>query len=152
MHVQADYTDCSKEGEKVVAAAVLEGEVYQFRLPNNASVFSAELKAIDLALSHIEQDAYWRYIILPLIVNTLDKISRICETVDLVFCWLPSGNEEADKAVTEALLLDFLSFNVPFNDFKPLINNFIGNVLQQSWSDSFNQNNKLFTVKPPLGE
>ena len=27
------------------------------------SVFSAEVKAIDLALNHIEQDAYWRYII-----------------------------------------------------------------------------------------
>ena len=58
----------------------------------------------------------------PLIVNMLDKISRICETVDLVFCWLPShigisGNEEADKAAQDALLLDVLSFNVPFNDF-----------------------------------
>ena len=76
----------------------------------------------------------------PLIVHMLDKISRICETVDLVFCWLPShigiiGNEEADKAAKDALLLDVLSFNVPFNDFKPLINNFIGNVWQQSWSD-----------------
>ena len=143
------YTDGSKEGKNVAAAAVLDGEVYQFRLPNNASIFSAELKTIDLALSHIEQDAYWRYIIFtdslcamkalenektdnPLIVNMLDKISRICETVDLVFCWLPShigisGNEEADKAAKDALLLDVLSFNVPFNDFKPLINNFIGN-------------------------
>ena len=58
----------------------------------------------------------------PLIVNMLDKISRICETADLVFCWLPShigisGNEEADKAAQDALLLDVLSFNVPFNDF-----------------------------------
>ena len=93
----------------------------------------------------------------PLIVNMLDKISRICETVDLVFCWLPShigisGNEEADKAAKDALLLDVLSFNVPFNDFKPLINNFIGNVWQQSWSDPFNLKNKLFTVKPTLGE
>ena len=52
-----------KDVEKVSSAAILDGELYQFRLPNNASIFSAELKAIDLALSHIEQDAYWRYII-----------------------------------------------------------------------------------------
>ena len=57
------YTDGSKDGDKVASAAILDGEFYQFRLPNNSSVFSAELKAIDLALNHIEQDAYWRYII-----------------------------------------------------------------------------------------
>ena len=57
------YTDDSKDGEKVASAAILDGESYQFRLPNNSSIFSAELKAIDLALNHIEQDAYLRYII-----------------------------------------------------------------------------------------
>ena len=57
------YTDGAKNGNKVASAAVLDGEVYQFRLPNNASSFSAELKALDLALNRIQQDAYWRYII-----------------------------------------------------------------------------------------
>ena len=114
------YTDGSKDGDKVASAAILDGEFYQFRLPNNSSVFSAELKAIDLALNHIEQDAYWRYIIYtdslsamqalegettdnPIIVSLLEKLSRLCERADIVFCWLPShvgisGNEEADKA------------------------------------------------------
>ena len=158
------YIDGSKDGEKVASAAILDGELYQFRLPNNSSVFSAELKAIDLALNHIEQDAYWRYIIFtdslsamqalegekmdnPLIVNLLEKLSRLCERADIVFCWLPShvgisGNEEADKAAKDALSLDILPFKVPFNHFKPLINNFIQNVWQQSWSDPVNQNNK----------
>ena len=57
------YTDGSKDGDKVASAAILDGKLYQFRLPYNSSVFSAELKAIDLALNHIELDAYWRYII-----------------------------------------------------------------------------------------
>ena len=48
-----------KMAKKVASAPILDGELYQFRLPNNSSVFSAELKAIDLALNHIEQDAYW---------------------------------------------------------------------------------------------
>ena len=168
------YTDGSKDGKKVAAAAVLDGESYQFRLPNNASIFSAELKAIDLALNHINQDAYWRYIIFtdslsamqaiehertdnPLIVNLLEKTSRICTNADLVFCWLPShigisGNEEADIAAKEALSLDILPFQVPFYDFKPMICDFIKNIWQQSWNDPINQNNKLFTVKPTLGE
>ena len=57
------FTDGSKDWEKVASPAILDVELYQFRLPNNSSIFSAELKAIDLALSHIEQDAYWRCII-----------------------------------------------------------------------------------------
>ena len=40
------YTDGSKDGEKVASAAVLDGESYQFRLPNNSSIFSAELKRL----------------------------------------------------------------------------------------------------------
>ena len=63
-----------------------------------------------------------------------------------------SSNEEADKAAKDALSLESLPFKVPFEDFKPLINNFIRNVCQQSWSDPTNQNNKLFTIKLGLGE
>ena len=57
------YTDGSKDGGKVASAAILDCVLYHFRLPDNSSIFSAELRAIDLALNHIEQDAYWRYII-----------------------------------------------------------------------------------------
>ena len=63
-----------------------------------------------------------------------------------------SGNEEADKAAKDSLLLDILPFKVAFYDFKPLINNFIQNVWQQSWSDPANQNNKLVNIKPGRGE
>ena len=168
------YTDGSKDGEKVASAVILDGELYQFRLANNSSVFSAEVKAINLALNHIEQNAYWRYIIYtdsisamkalegektdnPLVVNLLEKLSRLCKRADIVFCWLPSnigisGNEEADKAAKDVLSFEVLSFKVPYNDFKPLMNNFLENVWQQSWSDPANQNNKLFTIKPSLGE
>ena len=168
------YTDGSKDGEKVASAAILDGELYQFRLPNNASIFSAELKAIDLALSHIEQDAYWRYIIFtdslsvmqalegektdnPLVVGLLGKLSALCERADIVFCWLPShigiaGNEEADKAAKDALLIEVLPFKVPFSDFKPLINSFIQDVWQRSWNDPSNQENKLFAIKPNISE
>ena len=148
-HEEID-TDGSKEGKKVALAAILDGDLYQFRLPNNSSVFSAEIKAIDLALNHIEQDAYWRYVMYtdslsamktlegektdnPLVVNLLERFSRFFERADIVFCCLPShigisSNEEADKAAKDALSLEVLSFKVPYNDFKLLINDFLRNV------------------------
>ena len=163
-----------KDGVKVASAAILDGELYLFRLPNNASIFSAELKAIDLALSHIEYDAYWRYIIFidslsvmqalecektdnPLVVSLLRKLSALCERADIVFCWLPShigiaGNEEADQAAKDALLLEVLPFKVLFSDFKPLINRFIHDVWQRFWNDPSNQENILFAIKPNISE
>ena len=33
------YTDGSKDGKKVALAAILDGELYQFRLPNNFCFF-----------------------------------------------------------------------------------------------------------------
>ena len=47
---QRIYIDGSKDGEKAAAAAVSDGDVITFRLPNNASIFSAELKPIHLAI------------------------------------------------------------------------------------------------------
>ena len=37
------YEESYTDGEKVASAAILDGELYQFRLPNNLSIFSAEL-------------------------------------------------------------------------------------------------------------
>ena len=69
----------------------------------------------------------------PLVVSLLEKLSKLCGRADIVFCRIPShigisGNEEADKAVKDALSLEILSLKVLFNDFKPLINKFIQNV------------------------
>ena len=102
------YKDGSKDGEKVASSAILDGELYHFWPPNNSSIFSAELKAINLALNHIQQDVYWRYKIYililyqlckhlrvkktenPLIVNLLEKLSRLCVRADIVLCSLPN--------------------------------------------------------------
>ena len=74
---------------------------------------------MNLALDHIESEGYWRYIIFtdslstiqalqkdkienPIIVNLLSKLSRICATSLVVFCWIPShmgfhGNETVGR-------------------------------------------------------
>ena len=42
------YTDCSKDKNKVAAAAVIHKVVFSARLPDEANIFSAEAKAIEL--------------------------------------------------------------------------------------------------------
>ena len=57
------YTGGSKEGNSVAAAAVYGGRGLKCRLPNNSSILSAEIKAIDLALTLAERSDFNRCII-----------------------------------------------------------------------------------------
>ena len=57
------FTDGSKENEKVAAAFVTAGCTSKCRLPDNASIFSAEIKAIDLALDFIDSSSLNKFII-----------------------------------------------------------------------------------------
>ena len=49
------FTDGSKAGDTAGSACLTASETYKSRLPDNASIVSAEIKAIDLALDHIDQ-------------------------------------------------------------------------------------------------
>ena len=49
------FTDGSKDGDTAGSACVTPSDTNKSRLPDSASIFSAEIKAIDLALDHIEQ-------------------------------------------------------------------------------------------------
>ena len=51
-----------------------------------------------------------------LLVSLLEKLSGLCQGIDIAFSSLPSyigisGNEEVDKAAKDALPLDILPFN-----------------------------------------
>ena len=49
------FTDGSKDGGTAGSACVIPSDTYKCRLPDNASVFSAKMKAFDLVLDYIEQ-------------------------------------------------------------------------------------------------
>ena len=166
------FTDGSKDGEKVAAACVTDGKSVQFRLPDNASIFSAEVKAIDLALDLITSSSHRKHIIFsdslsvlqslrsttsdnPLINELLLKYTNISNDKDILFCWIPShcgirGNEKADRAAKTALSLPVSEMKLPHTDFKPQIQKLLQNKWQESWNAE--TNNKLHTVKPVLGE
>ena len=166
------YTDGSKDGIKVGCASVSDLHTSKLRLPDNSSIFSAESKAIDLALNFISTHSGNKYIIFsdslsvlqslknkklsnPLTQNLLLKLDRLSNTNEIIFCWLPShvgigGNEEADKAAKLSLSLQEAKLKLPYTDLKPLINEYILSKWQTSWNNTLH--NKLFSIKPLLGE
>ena len=169
---ETKFTDGSKDGDTAGSACVTPSDTYKCRLPDNASIFSAEIKAIDLALDHIEQSRSSDFIIFsdslsvlqslhnrhienPLLLDVLLKHNELAELNRIVFCWLPShvgikGNEKADIAAKSALTLNISDLKIPFTDFKPSINTFVHNKWQMSWNAAVF--NKLHSIMPSLGE
>ena len=68
------FTDGSKDGDTAGSACVTPSVTYKCRLPDNASIFSAEIKATDLALDHIEQSRNSDFIIFSDSLSVLQSL------------------------------------------------------------------------------
>ena len=120
--------------------------------------FSAEIKAIDLAVDHTEQSRNTDFIICSDSLSVLQSLhSRHIENPLLLDVLLKhndladlKGNEKDDIAAKSALTLNISDFKIPFTDFKPCINTFLHNKWQMSWNAAVL--NKLHSIKPSLGE
>ena len=117
-HHLSIYTDGPKQDEKVACSIISPNFTDYIRLPDNSSFFTAEAKAIDIALYHIIDQSEKQFIIYsdslsvlkslkdlhhrnPLIQQILKKYYYLSVSKDIIFCWLPShnnirGNELAD--------------------------------------------------------
>ena len=167
------YTDGSKDDNRVRGGAIFNNISIQQRLPSNASIFTAEVTAINLALDAIPESDDDCFIIFsdslsvlfslhnkkmdnPLILKLLQKLHHLsCAHKTIYFCWIPShigirGNESADMAAKESLIQDITAGQVPYIDLKPHINSFVSNKWQERWSSC--PDNTLFKIKPTLGE
>ena len=113
------YTDGSKDDHKVGCAVVSNFNIVKRRLPGQASIYTAELCAILLALDVVNNSNEDKYIICvdslsclqaieqqhidhPLVLDVLEKCSALINKT-VLFCWVPShvgilGNELADAA------------------------------------------------------
>ena len=163
------YTDGSKDEEKVGCAAAKYNDCKTMRIPDGSSVFTAEAKAIDLALDFVKTCAYTdKFVIfsdslsvLQALNHTSSKNSQIqhlllkhheiSSSKTVIYCWIPShigiyGNEKADKNAKESLNLHQTDFKIPFNNFKPFINKYIFNKWQSSWNETCF--NKLKEIEP----
>ena len=167
------YTDGSKTDEAVAAAAVCNGNVFSNRLPKTASIFSAEAKAILLALNFIECTFHNQFVIFsdsksvlqaiqnlnwknPLIYSILKKYDLLYNSNKrIVFFWIPShigiiGNEKADYAAKEALKKNISNFPLPSSDFKHSCSFYVLKLWQANWGKDVG--NKLLNIKPKIGE
>ena len=163
------FTDGSKDGDKVGAAAVCNGEKRSVRLPDRSSIFSAEAHAILLALDIIQHSSHKKFIILsdslsclqsiqnmnlhnPLILNICNRIHKLITSGNSIcFIWIPShigisGNTLADSEAKSALQLPVTNLPVPHTDFVGLIKSYVDKRWQQSWDTE--THNKLHGIQP----
>ena len=70
------YTDGSKDGPKAAAACVSRTQTRKCRLPDNESIFSAESKAINIALDYIEEANLSKVIIFSDSLSVLQSINN----------------------------------------------------------------------------
>ena len=168
------YTDGSRDGNAVACATVFPSNtVISMILPDSASVFTAEVWAINKALEQIKDSIASKYIVFtdwlsclqalhhmklehPLIGMVIRKCVFLnIAKKDIVFCWVPShtgikGNEKADSAAKSALDLPRAKVGVPYTDFKYLISQYIFSTWQDDWNGAVM--NKLHSVTPDLGD
>ena len=133
------YTDGSKEDSKVGCAVISGNHITMQRMPDNSSIFTAEAKAVDLALDFIRTcDTNNKFIIfsdslsvlkamnhtsskIPQIQKLLEKCHELLANKEIVLCWIPShignlGNEMVDQQAKTPLLFEPTSFKVSFSD------------------------------------
>ena len=167
------YTDGSKQGEKVGSAALFpNGAQKSIRLPDKSSIYTAELRALLLALELIEGSFNKQFIIFsdslsamqalrnphldhPLVGEILSWLTNITVHLELsiFFCWVPGhigipGNEQVDELAKLAVNLDTSKEPVFFKDLKPSINKHLINLWQNRWNQS--SPNKLLEIVPDL--
>ena len=168
---QEVHTDGSKEDSKVGCAVISDNHSNIQRIPDDSSIFTAEAKAVDLALDFISTcDA--NIIIFsdslselkamnhtssknPQIQKLLEKCHELLASKEIVLCWIRShiciqGNEMVDQQAKTSLSLEPTSFKIPFSNFKPSINKYILEEWQTSWNNSIG--NKLLDIKPNISE
>ncbi len=165
------YTDGSKAGAAVGAAAISGPRLLVKRLTDNSSIFSAESHGILLALSMVGMSTNHDFIVLTDSLSCLQSIKNqqlshpiileitvlihqlIISGKHIVFVWVPShtdlaGNVSADAGAKAALNLPESHTPVPYSDYYLLINNHIFTYWQQLWNSE--SSNKLYNIQPKV--
>ena len=163
------YTDGSHIAGKTGSAAVKELHVYKERLPDEASIYTAEAHALFLAQDHIETSDATQHLILsdslsvlttmstydwshPMINSILERHHQLTEAGNnITYAWVAGhvgirGNDQADSAAKDATNQVIVDMTLPATDLKRKINKFITNKWQTSWDAE--TDNQLQKIQP----
>ena len=172
------YTDGSKDDRGVGAGvAVLtkgvESGSLQRRLHGSASIFTAELFAIKLALISVKYCRNVSCVVYTdsmsavqaiqgqsqcrLVSDIFEQIAKLCERgVQIRMCWVPGhagiiGNELADKKAKAGVGLEVMSTQeIPASDIKNVIKRTVHEKWRQRWEVKAIQEGKLKEVFPSV--
>ena len=120
------YTDGSKVETKVASAYVCPYGTRGYRLRDGCSIFTAEVEAINKALTYVKVSTRKSFVIFSDSMSVLqaiesqesknplvNRVLQACQEIlsdgkFITFCWIPShrditGNEHADRAAKDAL-------------------------------------------------
>ena len=167
------YTDGAKNSSFVGTAVYSEELLKAQRLESMASIFTAELCGVLMAIEYIVASKTMKAL---LFVDSQSVVSALCSVKDsknnlaqlarlqinrclvrghdIKFCWIPShvgiaGNEKADQLATSTKNLMVTSTGLPYQDVKPLVRKALLQTWQSEWD--LESANKLHVVKPVLG-
>ena len=166
------YTDGSKDSTNTAYAVTSENTNYcSERIPDISSIYTAESTALYKALEIVRDSDIERFVICSDSKSALQAIEhkrledpRILDIFmilihldhkQIVFCWIPShidikGNDKADSFAKKALAKEITDYTLPYQDFKPLINDFISHCWQLRWNAC--ESNKLHSIIPNITE
>ena len=168
-------TDSSKTEDGVAVAAVSTKRInkpFTCWLPDDSSIYTAELRAILLALKPVYYSKGKSFLILsdslssfqsifnlkydhPALVQILDLYTEMTrDGREIVFIWVPGhfgirGNSAADSAAKDVLDGDIPGELIPFSDVNLRTNKYILELRQSEWMSSWT-NRKEETVMARL--
>lgn len=168
------YTDGTKK-DSVVGCAMVGPSVNQVkRINSKASILTAELYGLLLAVDYIIKKRLSHAVIYTDSLSSLKAVASMnrvknplvselkykiilaaTKNFDIVLCWVPShvgipGNEAADSAASSANDREIDTHQIPYKDY----HNYLKRCIKAKWQLQWNgeTGNKLHAIKPLLGE
>ena len=164
------YTDGSRSESAVACAGTGKDMTLQIRLPDAASIYTAELTAILETLTILQHSPHQFILVItdslsaldalhhfdfkhPLIFRILSIYTEMSTSKDVVFVWCPShvgirGNERADLLAKQALSHRPCDFRIPFRDYYQDVKRMCRAQWQSEWEQA--APNKLLEIMPEI--
>ena len=162
------YTDGSKVETKVASAYVCPYGTRGYRLRDGCSIFTAEIEAINKALTFVKVSTRKSFVIYSDSMSVLqaiesqecknplvNRVLQVCQEIlsngkFITFCWIPShrditGNEHAARAAKDALSkAQPTHFELPCTDVFIKIQRCVSSLWQKRWDKEVG--NKLHAI------